>query len=106
MSKKPYKQFFHGKNIPASPHGRKPMKWLPWTFLDTYNIQTGRFRSRRKYGADGWAYKDMDTADEVHPQDHVHEILKGFRSKSQRVPTPKEKKEFKKAKKKRRFFYD
>ena len=104
MSKKPYKQFFHGKNIPKSVYGNKPMRWIPWTYLDTYNSQNGRFRSRRKYGYQGFAYKDMDTADEVHPHDHIHEIKDGIRSKTIRLPNKSERAEFYKAKKKRRFF--
>lgn len=99
---KSYKQFFHGKRIPKSSHGRKPMKWIPKSYLDTYNAESGKFRSRRKFGADGWAYKDMDTADEMHQQDHVHDIHKGNRFDA-RKPSKEEKKEFKKAKKKRRF---
>lgn len=100
---RPYKQFFHGKGISKTLHGRKPMKWIPWTYLDTYNAETGKFRSRRKFGKDGWAYKDMDTSDEKHPQDHVHDIFHGKRFKG-RNPTKPEQKEFKKAKKKRRFY--
>lgn len=99
---KPYKKFFYGKNIAQTPYGNKPMKWLPWTYVDTYNATTGYFRSRRKYGADGWAYKDMDAADNHKPYDHVHDIYKGTRFKD-RMPNKEEKKEFKKAKKKRGF---
>lgn len=102
MSKKPYKQFYHSKGISKTTFGQKPMKWFPWTFLDTYNAKTGYFRSRRKYGYDGWAYKDMDTADEKHPRDHIHDIYRGKRFDA-RKPTKIERKEFKKAKRKRRF---
>ena len=102
MSRKPYKQFYHGKGISKTPFGKKPMKWIPQTYIDTYNADTGRFRSRRKFGYDGWAYKDMDTADEKHPRDHVHDIDKGKRFAS-RKPTTAEKKEIEKAKRKRRF---
>lgn len=100
--KKPYKQFYHGKGISKTPYGQKPMKWLPWTYIDTYNAATGWFRSRRKFGEDGWAYKDLDTADEHKPWDHVHDIYHGHRL-SGRKPNTVEKKELKKAKKKRRF---
>ena len=102
MSKKAYKQFYHGKGIPRTSYGRKPMKWLPYTFIDTYSSQTGIFRSRRKYGKDGWAYKDMDAADNHRPFDHVHDINRGERL-SARYPDKAEKKELNKAKKKRRF---
>ena len=67
MSKKPYKQFYHGKGISKTPFGQKPMKWIPWSYLDTYHTDTGKFRSRRKFGFDGWAYKDLDTADNHKP---------------------------------------
>ncbi len=99
---KPYKQFFHGKGISKTPFGQKPMKWVPRTHIDTYSTVTGMFRSRRKFGSDGWAYKDLDTADNHKPYDHVHDIHKGKRF-DDRKPNKAEKKEFKKAKKKRRF---
>ena len=102
MSKKPYKQFHQGKDVKKTPFLHKPMKWLLWSYIDTYNAKSGRFRSRRKFGSDGWAYKDMDTADEKHPRDHIHDIHKGNRFDA-RNPTKSENKEFKKAKKKRRF---
>ena len=104
MSNKPYKQFFYGKGISKTTYGRKPMRWTPNTYVDTYNTETGRFRSRRKYGKDGWAYKDMDTADNHRPYDHIHNIDKGFRSTTPRKPNKTEREEFKKAKRKRRFF--
>ena len=103
MSRKPYKQFYQGKGVKKTPFLHKPMKWLPWSYIDSYNAKSGKFRSRRKFGADGWAYKDMDTADEVHIGDHIHDIYRGSRSKKPREPNKHEKKEFKKAKKKRRF---
>ena len=102
MSRKPYKQFHHGKGISKTPFGKKPMKWVPWTYIDTYAAETDKFRSRRKFGSDGWAYKDLDTADHHKPYDHVHDIHKGKRF-DDRKPNKAETKEFEKAKKKRRF---
>ena len=102
MSRKPYKQFHHGKGISKTLFGQKPMKWFPLTYIDTYNAYTGKFRSRRKFGFDGWAYKDLDTADTKHPRDHVHDIHKGKRFAA-RNPRKYEKYEFEKAKNKRRF---
>ena len=102
LSKKPYKQFFHGKGILKTVFGSKPMHSKPNSYIDTYNSDTGNFRSRRKYGEDGWAYKDMDTADNHRPYDHVHDIYRYDRSDA-RHPNKHEKKEFTKAKKKRRF---
>lgn len=104
MSKK-YKQFFHGKDIPKSRTGRKPTKGEPNTNLDTYNSKTGLFRSRRKFDSKGFAYKDMDVADEHKNYDHVHDFIETHRE-NDRNPTKKEKREFKKAKRKRRFFDD
>ena len=101
---KPYKQFFHGKGIPKNTHGKKPMKWVPSTYLDTYNAKTGRFRARRKFGEDGWAYKDMDIADSHKNSDHIHDIKSSSRSSEDRNPTKKEQKELNKAKKKRKFW--
>lgn len=46
----------------------------------------------------------MDVADNHRPYDHVHDISNGYRIKQPRKPTKLERKEFKKAKKKRRFF--
>ena len=102
MSRKPYKQFHHGKGVKKTPFLHKPMKWLPWSYIDSYNIQNGRFRSRRKFGSDGWAYMDLDTPDDHKPYDHVHDIQKGKRAPD-RKPNKQERKELEKAKKKRRF---
>ena len=44
----------------------------------------------------------MDAADEKHPHDHVHDIHDGKRFDG-RNPSKSEKKEFQKAKKKRKF---
>ena len=104
MSQRTYKQFFYGKNIPKTNTKSRPSKWIPNTFIDTYNTQTGSFRSRRKYGADGYMIKDLDVSDNHRPYDHVHDYNADRRSV--RNPTKKEKYEFYKAKKKRRFFND
>ena len=103
MKKKTYKQFFHGKGISKRDSGSKTMRWFPNTYVDTYNTQTGKFRARRKYGKDGWAYKDMDTADNHRPYDHIHDMENCKRSSTPREPDKREKKELRKAKKKRRF---
>lgn len=102
MSKKPYKKFHQGKDFPKAQYKSKPFRWIPFSCIDTYHIETGRFRARRKYGSDGWAYKDLDAADEKHPRDHVHDIHNGKRFDA-RDPSKSETQEFKKAKKKRRF---
>ena len=99
---RPYKQFHHGKGIKKTSFLHKPMKWLPLSYIDSYNAETGIFRSRRKFDADGWAYKDMDTADHHKPYDHIHMIHKGKRL-NDRKPNKSENEEFEKAKKKRRF---
>lgn len=101
--KKSYKQFFHGKNFHKTDKQHKPIKWDPNTYIDTYNAETGKFRSRRKFGKDGWAYKDMDTADSHRPYDHIHDWKGKQRAKEPRNPNKQEKAEMKKAKRKRRF---
>ena len=82
MSRKPYKQFHHGKGFPKTQYKSKPFKWIPFSYIDTYNAYTGRFRSRRKFGSDGWAYKDLDMPDNHKPYDHVHDIKNGKRQKT------------------------
>lgn len=101
--KKSYKQFFLGKNFQKSDKQHKPIKWERNSFIDTYNAETGKFRSRRKFGHDGWVYKDMDTADSHRPYDHIHDWDKKRRAKEPRKPNKQEKSELKKAKRKRRF---
>ncbi len=101
---KTYKQFFHGKKLPKTASKSKPLKWYPNTYLDTYTIETGKFRSRRKYGKDGFVYKDMDTADSHRPYDHIHDWNNKQRAKEPRKPNKYERQELEKAKKKRRFF--
>lgn len=103
MNKRSYKQFICGKGVPKSAKASKPMKWIPKSYIDTYSIATGNFRSRRKFGSNGWVYKDMDVADQHRPYDHVHDIKMRVRSKIPRLPNFIEKKELDKAKKKRRF---
>lgn len=99
---KRYKQFFHGKELSKTQYQHKPMKWIPNTYIDTYSTCNGLFRSRRKFGKDGWVYKDMDTADSHRPYDHIHDWHGKLRAKP-RTPNKQEKREFKKAKRKRRF---
>ena len=81
----------------------KPFKWIPNSYIDTYNIETGKFRTRRKYGKNGLVYKDMDTSDSHRPYDHIHDWNGKQRAKQPRVPNKQEKAELKKAKRKRRF---
>lgn len=100
---KSYKQFFHGKDLHKTNCTHNPIKWKANTYIDTYNAQTGKFRSRRKFGKDGWVYKDMDTADEHRPYDHIHDWNNKQRAKVPRKPNKQEASELKKAKKKRRF---
>lgn len=101
--KKTYDQFFHGKDFPKTDKEHKPIKWHPNTNIDTYNVKTGKFRSRRKFGKNGLASKDMDTADSHRPYDHIHDWQGTQRSKVPRNPNKQEKSELKKAKRKRRF---
>ena len=102
MKRKPYKQFHCGKKFPKTPCKSKPFKWIPFSYIDTYHIATGRFRSRRKYGYNGTAYIDLDIAHDGYPRDHVHDIINGVRL-GHRFPNKYERRELEKAKKKRRF---
>ena len=101
-----HKFFFHGKDYPKSNLKNKPLQGAPNSFLDTYSVKSGRFVSRRKFGADGLAYKDLDVADNHRPYDHVHKIHGTKRSINPDHPNKQERLEFKKAKKKRSFFDD
>ncbi len=76
----------------------------PNSNLDTYDKKDGKFRSRRKYGKDGYAVKDLDVADKHKPYDHVHDITYNSRPPESRSPNKQEKREFSKAKRKRRFW--
>ena len=100
---KSYKQFHYGKDYPKIASKSKPFKWIPNSYIDTYNIETGKFRARRKYGKNGLVYKDMDTADSHRPYDHIHDWNGKQRAKQPRIPNKQEKTELKKAKRKRRF---
>ena len=103
---KPYKQIYHGKNLQKTNKGSKPKEWIPNTYIDTYNAYTGRFRSRRKFGKNGYATMDMEVGDEHRPYDHVHDYVSNKRNEIPRLPNKKEEVEFRKAKVKRRFLDD
>ncbi len=97
-------RFFHiGKNKLKYGTQNKSMHGAPNSNLDTYNKKTGRFHSRRKYGASGHAVVDLDVATKVHPNDHAHDI-KGNNRADGRPLTRKERREVNKAKRKRRFW--
>lgn len=98
-------KYFHiGKNRPKNDNKLTPLKGEPNTNLDTYHKESGKLHSRRKFGQDGSAVKDMDVADKHRPADHAHDFDGAVRSKSARPLTKKERKEMEKAKKKRRFW--
>ncbi len=98
------KYFRVGKNVPKNDSMLKPMKGEPNSNLDTYHKESGKFYSRRKYGKDGYAVKDMDVAEKTKPYDHVHDISYNDRPHEDRKPTKQEQREMDKAKKKRRFW--
>lgn len=104
MSRKKKYGFFHiGKNKLKYGTQDKPMQGEPNSNLDTYSKKTGRFHSRRKYGASGNAVVDLDVATNVHKDDHAHDI-KGNDRSTDRPLTKKERREVNKAKRKRRFW--
>ena len=99
-----YEKFYHGKGIPKTDIGSKPLKGAPNSNVDSYRKKDGRFSSRRKMDCEGKAYVDLDVADSHRPYDHAHDLtsLNTFH-KNHRLPTKKEQKEINKATRKRRF---
>ena len=99
-----YKSFYQGKGVSKTDTSTRPLKAEPRSFIDTYDKATGMFKSRRKYDSTGNAYRDLDAGHEHKPFDHVHDYTsKKDIHKENRLPNKSEKREFKKAKKKRRF---
>lgn len=81
-----------------------PLEGPPNTNLDFYDKKTGKFISRRKFGQDGTANKDLDKRHSSHGKmDHAHDF-KGKKRGNERPLTSKEKREVNKASKKRRFW--
>lgn len=108
MSKKKHKRnaFFHiGKNIPKNDRRNTPFAGEPNTNLDTYDKRSGKLRRRRKFGKDGRAYLDMDAPHLSNEHDHAHDIEGSVRMTG-RSFNKKERREFDKAKRKRRFWND
>ena len=107
MSRKRKYNFFHifkgGKNDKVI----TDFKGVPNTNMDTYDKRNGRFKSRRKFGNDGKAFVDLDTADGHKDYDHAHDIdvnKKPPRSEEDRKLTRNERRELNKAKRKRKGF--
>ena len=83
---------------------RSPLNGPPNTNLDFYDKKTGEFVGRRKFGYDGTANKDLDKQHHSHGnKDHAHDY-DGKKRGKERSLTTKEKREVKKASKKRRFW--
>ena len=96
--------YYHGKGIPKTKGGRWPFKGAPGTNIDKRNSLDGLLITRRKIDLNGHAYKDLDAAYKKHkPYDHVHDIVDTIRCE-ERPPNEKEKREFKKAKRKRKIW--
>ena len=99
-----YEKFYHGKGIKKNDTHSKPMTAEPNSFIDSYVKKNGKFASRRKFDSTGRAIVDLDAGHNHRPFDHVHDLITVFDfHKDYRLPTKRERKEFKKAKKKRRF---
>lgn len=95
------KVFHQGKNF-KSDNPRTPIKGTPNTNLDFYEKESGRFVRRRKFDDKGNAKKDLDKAHSPHNDtDYGHDYFNAQRNVS-RPLTKKEKREIKKASKKRR----
>lgn len=104
MSRKKTTNYFHiGKNISKNDSLLTPMHGYSNTNFDTYHKESGKIKSRRKFDNNGDFLKDLDVADKHKPYDHVHENIAGKRG-SDRSPDKKEKKEFYKIKRKRKFW--
>ena len=98
-----YNYFFKGKGFKTDKRVSS-FKGEPNTNLDRYDKRNGKFVSRRKFDNIGNAVKDYDVSDLHKKYDHVHDIIGFNRDTNDRVPTKKESKEIKKAKKERRFW--
>lgn len=108
MSRKKHKRnpvFNSGKNIPKNDKRITPIRGEPNSNLDFYEKRRGVFVSRRKFGKNGKAYVDLDTPHLHNKTDHAHDY-DGMNRRSARPLTAKERREMKKAKKKRRFWDD
>lgn len=82
---------------------RSPIEGEPNTNLDFYDNKTGEFVSRRKFNSRGKAEKDLDKGHKSHnKEDHAHDFGNNKRG-GERPLLKKEKREIKKASKKRRF---
>ncbi len=104
MGKNGNRVFHLGKGF-ENDDQRTPMRGEPNTNLDTREKATGKLHSRRKFGADGKAVKDLDVGSDVHADDHAHDIIfDGSKPDRQlkRNLSKKEQREINKAKKKRR----
>lgn len=94
-------KFYQGKGV-KSIAVRTPLTGAPNTNLDFYEINTGKFRGRRKFDKNGNAEKDLDIKHKGHKNgDHVHRYVGQIRCSPEEL-NKKEKREIKKAKKKRR----
>ena len=91
-----------GKGIKPTDKGHAPLVGAPNSNLDTYYKESGKLHQRRKFGADGQAVKDYDAANFRHDRDHVHDFNGTIRGKNSRDLTKQERREFEKAKRKRR----
>ena len=101
---KRYEKFYHGKGISKNDISSKPLCAEPNSYIDSYVKKNGKFASRRKFNNKGKAYIDLDTGHNHRPFDHVHDLISVHDfHKDYRLPTKREKRELKKAKKKRRF---
>lgn len=94
-----------GKNIPATDKYDNKLDGSPNSNLDIYNSETGEIVSRKKYGPDGKAKKDLDFIHRDKKDKHVHDYNGTSRSE-RRSPNKKESREMYKAEKKRRRYND
>ncbi len=94
-------QFYVGKGY-KSDKGRKPTTGAPNSNTDTYNKKDGKFKTRRRYGSDGYPVKDLDIKHNENESDHVHKWTGIHRGEHESL-SKSERRELNKAKRKRRF---
>ena len=105
MRRRKQTKLFHIGAGVKNDDARTSLEGKPNTNLDTYRKEDGKFTSRKKYGEDGRAKKDLDAGHYDHNQkDHAHDYNGNKRSAERENLTKQERRELNKAKKKRRFW--
>ena len=105
MGRKPkFNFFFIRKGKPKTNERLTEFEGEPNSNMDKYDMRNGKFVSRRKFNNEGKAYIDLDVATPVHNFDHAHDIDADKQSRSfpREELSRKERRELRKAKRKRK----